>query len=100
MRVHLNGTAVSRLWAGGYGHAGAVSSDGALMAWGWSIHGQLGGKPTVDPYLQPHTVASVAARVAAVPSGSFKSLVVHLADGTVKGVGSNAFGQIRAQVTN
>ncbi len=85
---------VASVFAGGYGHTGVVTSEGRVVAWGWSRHGQLG-SPTAEQHGGPRLVPGMAEGVASVCSGSFKSTVAHLANGTVLAVGSNAFLQIR-----
>lgn len=77
----------------GYGHSGAVLEDGRVFGWGWSRHGQLGA-PTSEPFLAAPVLLPVT-DVVSVCSGSFKHTVFLRSDGSVVGLGSNAFLQIK-----
>jgi alpha-tubulin suppressor-like RCC1 family protein len=83
---------VTHFWAGGYAHSGVVLSNGDAYGWGWAKHGQLGGDMDQESVAEPRLLAH---DVATVCSGSFKHTVLHFKNGTVGGMGSNAFFQIR-----
>jgi hypothetical protein len=87
-----NLTDITGVFAGGYGHSGCVTAAGEVAGWGWARHGQLGAigaAPYVGPQLLP--LPGPARRVA---SGSFKSTLVHMRDGSALGLGSNSFLQL------
>jgi alpha-tubulin suppressor-like RCC1 family protein len=77
--------------AGG-GHTIALMTDGTVMAWGGNLSGQLGNGTTVNSSL-PVAVNGLGATAVALSAGSSHSVAI-MADGTVKGWGSNQFGQL------
>ncbi|MDQ3980108.1 MAG: hypothetical protein M3314_11225, partial [Actinomycetota bacterium] len=80
----------SGIAAGAY-HSLAVSTEGAVLAWGWNGYGQLGDGTTTERHL-PVVVRGLSA-VRTVSAGWLHSLAV-LADGTVRAWGWNAVGQL------
>ena len=91
------GNLVSYIAAGAH-HSLAVKSED-VVAWGWNASGQLGDGTTVDrPVPVRVTVPRGVQRVTRVAGGVFHSFAT-VADGTVWGWGSNAWGQLGAGTT-
>lgn len=91
--VHLPaGVSVAGVSAG-QGHSLAVTSDGAVLAWGDNSHGQLG-TGTNNPATVPvPTSLPSGGKVTAVSAGANHSLAL-AADGTVLAWGANDSGQL------
>lgn len=82
--------------ATGYLHSLALAADGAVLAWGYNVHGQLGdgskqSRPDPSPVVSSGALAGK--RVIAVAAGAFHSLAL-CDDGTVAAWGYNNHGQL------
>jgi ABC-type multidrug transport system ATPase subunit/alpha-tubulin suppressor-like RCC1 family protein/CRP-like cAMP-binding protein len=82
---------VAAIGTGG-GHGLAVKGDGAVWAWGYNAHGQIGTGQVGEPVLTPVEVPGLSG-VIAVAGGEFHSLAL-AADGTVWAWGENDKGQL------
>ena len=87
--VTLSPAAVS---AGGY-HTLAVRSDGTLWAWGWSLHGQVGGQVDSNGIAWTPEQIGGASDWAAVSAGGIHSLGLQ-SDGSLWAWGYNGDGEL------
>ncbi len=78
--------------AGGNDHSLALTSDGAVWAWGDDHQGQIGDGTPVGAHFAPVSVEGLAG-VVAVAAGTWHSVALE-ADGTVWAWGDNLHGQL------
>ncbi|MFZ2278024.1 MAG: cadherin-like beta sandwich domain-containing protein, partial [Prosthecobacter sp.] len=103
----LNGRSVVAVAAGGL-HSLALCTDGAVMAWGNDINGELGDDNAAQFYTNsPVAVAVMASSGSALFGKSVVSIMAGYAhsmaqcsDGSLVAWGSNAFGQLGDTTTN
>jgi alpha-tubulin suppressor-like RCC1 family protein len=74
-------------------HSLAVTTDGALWAWGYNSHGQLGDGTTTNRSTPAHVVALADRSITSVDAAQSHSLAV-ASDGSVWGWGYNYDGQL------
>ncbi|MCF7732604.1 MAG: PQQ-binding-like beta-propeller repeat protein [Akkermansiaceae bacterium] len=80
----------------GYLHSLALCSDGALAAWGYNVHGELGNGGSDQsnvPVAVDRSGALAGKTVVAISAGPFHNLAL-CADGSVVAWGYNNFGQL------
>ena len=98
------GTKVTAVAAGGFlygvgeatvgpGHSLAVTSTGAVYAWGYNTDGELGDGGTTNSDVPVKVKLPVGTKVTAVAAGELHSLAV-TSTGTVLAWGGNNFGQL------
>src|SRR4249919_1841539 len=78
--------------AAGYEHSCAVTTAGAMLCWGWNVHGQLGDNTTTNR-LTPVPVAGLSSGVQALAGGVYHTCAMTTAD-AVYCWGSNALMQL------
>ncbi|MBF0487186.1 MAG: hypothetical protein HQK98_03410 [Nitrospirae bacterium] len=83
-------TGVTAIAAGGF-HSLALTSGGAVYAWGYNAYGQLGNNSTTDSH-SPVQLSSLT-NVIAIAAGEYHSVALKN-DGTVWAWGYNANGQL------
>jgi hypothetical protein len=76
----------------GPGHTLALTSTGAVLAWGYNKHGELGNGRKANSDVPVRVKLPAGTRVAAVAAGALHSMAV-TATGAVLAWGSNNFGQ-------
>jgi alpha-tubulin suppressor-like RCC1 family protein len=86
------GTKVTAVAAGGY-YSLAVTSTGAVYAWGYNTDGELGDGGTTNSDVPVKVKLPVGTKVTAVAAGELHSLAV-TSTGTVLAWGGNNFGQL------
>jgi hypothetical protein len=78
--------------AAGYEHTCAVTTAGAMLCWGWNVHGQLGDNTTTNR-LTPVPVAGLTSGVQAIAGGVYHTCAMVTAD-AVYCWGSNGLMQL------
>jgi alpha-tubulin suppressor-like RCC1 family protein len=103
-RVKLSGKKVTAIAAGGNaygvgqpmaapGHSLAVTSTGAVYAWGYNADGELGNGSTRDSHVPVKVRLPQGGKVTAVAAGALQSLAM-TSSGGVLAWGGNSFGQL------
>jgi alpha-tubulin suppressor-like RCC1 family protein len=80
-------------YVAGPGHSLAVTSSGAVFAWGYNADGELGDGATANSHLPVKVRMPGGTKVSAVAAGELQSLAVS-SSGTVFAWGGNNFGQL------
>ncbi|MGJ5814771.1 SBBP repeat-containing protein [Paludibaculum fermentans] len=94
--VQVSGLAGISAVAAGSSHVLALKSDGAVWAWGYNAHGQLGDGTTADR-TTPAQIGGLSG-IVSVAAGSDQSMAVK-ADGTLWGWGATGYGQLGTGVS-
>lgn len=84
---------ITRIACGHY-HSVAITSTGAALTWGWSVHGQLGhGTRALHDHLVPDVVRGMQDKVAHIGAGQCHTVFV-TEGGAVYACGSAQYGQL------
>jgi uncharacterized repeat protein (TIGR01451 family) len=86
------GTTATAVSAGGY-HSLALTSDGRVFGWGWSINGQVGDGGTTNRTTPVPAALPAGTTATAISAGQYHSLAV-TSDGGVLAWGQNTYGQL------